>query len=68
MRNSLLALAGVAVFGLVAPVATPAAAEEKVIVKEHRDHPVYSHREYYGRSFHRDHDHKTVIIKKHDRD
>jgi hypothetical protein len=68
MRSSLLALAALAVFGLVAPVATPAAAEEKVIVKEHRDHPGYSHRGYYGRFVHRDHDRKTVIIKKHDRD
>jgi hypothetical protein len=64
MRSFLLALAALATFGLVAPVATPAAAEEKVIVKEHRDHPGYSHR-VFGRYFHRDHDHKTVIIKKH---
>jgi Ni/Co efflux regulator RcnB len=68
MRNSLLALAALAVFGLAAPVATPATAEEKVIIKERRDHQGYSHREHYGRSFHRDHDRKTVIIKKHDRD
>jgi hypothetical protein len=64
MRNLLLALSALAVFGFVAPVSTPASAEEKVIIKERRNHPEYSHRGYYGRFFNRDHDRKTVIIKK----
>jgi hypothetical protein len=64
MRNLLLALSALAVFGFVAPVSTPATAEEKVVIKERRHHPEYSHRGYVGRSLQRDHDHKTVIIKK----
>jgi hypothetical protein len=64
MRNLLLALSALAVFGLVAPVSTPAAAEEKVVIKERRHHPEYLHRGYFGRSLQRDHDRKTVIIKK----
>jgi hypothetical protein len=64
MRNILLALSALAVFGLVAPVTTPATAEERVIIKERRHHPEYSHRKYFDRFFNRDHDRKTVIIKK----
>jgi hypothetical protein len=64
MRNLLLAITALTVFGLVAPVCTPAAAEEKVVIKERRHHPEYSRREYFGRSLQRDHDRKTVIIKK----
>jgi hypothetical protein len=64
MRKLLLALGALAVFGFVAPVSTPASAEEKVIIKERRHHPEYFHRGYYGRFLHRDHDRKAVIIKK----
>ena len=64
MRNLLLALSALAVFGFVAPVSTPATAEEKVVIKERRYHPEYSHRGYVGRSLQRDHDRKAVIIKK----
>jgi hypothetical protein len=63
MRNLLLALSALGVFGFVAPVSTPATAEEKVVIKERRHHPDF-HRGYFGRSVQRDHDHKTVIIKK----
>jgi hypothetical protein len=59
MRKLLLALSALAVFGLAAPVATPASAEEKVIIKERRHH----HPEF-GRFFHRDHERKTLVIKK----
>jgi hypothetical protein len=64
MRNLLLALGALAVFGFVVPVSTPATAEEKVVIKERRHHPEYFHRGYFGRSFQRDHDRRTVIIKK----
>jgi hypothetical protein len=64
MRNLLLALSAMAVFGFVVPVSTPATAEEKVVIKERRHYPEYSHRGYFGRSLQRDHDHKSVIIKK----
>jgi hypothetical protein len=67
MRNLMLALSALAVFGFVAPVATPATAEEKVVIKERRHHPEYLHRDF-GRFLHqdrdRDRDRKTVIIKK----
>jgi hypothetical protein len=36
MRNLLLALSALAVFGFVAPVSTPTTAEEKVVIKERR--------------------------------
>lgn len=84
MRKLLLALSALAVFGLAAPVTTPAAAEEgKVIIKARRHHPVFLERRHqplvferrhrplaFGR-FHdrdrfrdRDHDRKSVVIKK----
>ena len=65
MRKIVLAFAALAAFGFVLPLATPAKAEEaRIVIKSgdrDRDH---------DRRWHRDRDHrKVVIIKKHrDRD
>jgi hypothetical protein len=56
MRKLLLALSAFAVFGLAAPVTTPAKAEEgKVIIKER------SHHAYYARFHDRDNDRRVII-------
>ena len=65
MRKIVLAFAALAAFGFVLPLATPAKVEEaRIVIKSgdrDRDH---------DRRWHRDRDHrKVVIIKKHrDRD
>jgi Ni/Co efflux regulator RcnB len=65
MRKVLLALSAFAVFGLVAPLTTPAKAEERVVIKEHRDHPRFVER-FHHRDFDRfrHHERGAVIIKK----
>jgi hypothetical protein len=65
MRKVLLALSGLAMCGLVAPLTAPAKAEEKVVIKEHRDHPRFVerfHRHDFDRFRH--HERGAVIIKK----
>jgi len=58
MRKILLALSALAVVGLVGPLSAPAKAEEKVIIKEHRDH----HPRMWERFRH--HERGAVVIKK----
>jgi hypothetical protein len=69
MRNALLALSAIGILGLSMPLTAPARADEKVVIKDHRDHPRFldrfRHRDhFFGRARH--HDDKEVIIKKHD--
>ena len=59
MRQVLVALAALAALGVVVPNATPAKADETVVVKHHHHQHLWN----YGPR----HD-KTVIIKHHDHD
>jgi len=59
MRKALLTLAALAMLGFVVPNATPAKADETVVIKHHHHHLWND----YGPR----HD-KTVIIKHHDHD
>jgi hypothetical protein len=65
MRKVLLALSALAMFGFVAPLTAPAKAEEKVIIKEHRDHPRFVERFHrHDLERFRHHERGAVIIKK----
>lgn len=62
MRKLMLTLAAFAAIGLVVPFAGTAKAEDTVVIHKNRDHVIVPP------PFHRDDDHKTVIIKKHEHD
>ena len=65
MRQLVLALGALSVLGLATVTNTSARADDKVIIKEHRDHR--DHPRFFDRFHH--HDRDVLIIKKgHDHD
>ena len=75
MRKIVLALAAVAAFGMAAPLAAPAQAEEgKLVIRtgdRDRDHDRRWYRERHEERFfhrHRDRDRVVIVKKRRDRD
>lgn len=67
MRQLVLAVGALSVLGLATVANTPARADDKVIIKDHREHR--DHLRFFDRFRHRDHDRNVLVIKRgHDHD
>lgn len=66
MRTLILAMTAVGVFGFSTLYVAPARSEDKVVIKEHREHRDRDHFRIFDHFRHRDHDRSEIVIKKGD--